>query len=531
MNWAMLDRAARMAEGLGDAPAAAEYRALADKTREAVFRELWNPTAGRLGSIGADGLWRGHGQHWEQYLAANAGLLAPEQARSAMRWVESHYGFEPNPGIRLLSISALWPIVWSSQWVPVGDTLLAALAGLRAGDEDLWWPYIRTVVGSAFRSDRPGIGFGISNHGASGSPGDLEDIDAVDPHTHLVVRGLFGIEPALHEGRLTICPAFPSGWREASIRTPDVSYQWRREGDRATFRIRTPQPRVKVVRANLTGEAVTTPAETESVVAVTYGPALPPPAPPKEKTILAEQQPPAPPRVVTEDERRRLVRFDLAEACNLTCEELLATAFQYDVYPEGKQNKPAPLNQRSHKPVLVMPASPRELRTSNGWEFLVSGRQAGAGEAPAKNLLAVSSWPPYPLPGGAVIPVGMRCESLCLLLQNYVHPLKNYIPNGEVVLRYADGEPAIESLIPPYNLDTYYQPFARSGVAVPFGHIARIGFAWAFPQGMVKANANALEIRCDPKRVLAAVELRATCSEGIIGLAGMTALEAVTGSP
>jgi hypothetical protein len=68
-------------------------------------------------------------------------------------------------------------------------------------------------------------------------------------------------------------------------------------------------------------------------------------------------------------------------------------------------------------------------------------------------------------------------------------------------------------------------------VAVPFGHIARIGFAWAFPEGMVKANANALEIRCDPKRVLAAVELRATCSEGIIGLAGMTALEAATGSP
>ena len=58
-----------------------------------------------------------------------------------------------------------------------------------------------------------------------------EDVDSVDPHAHLAVRGLFGIEPALHEGRLDICPAFPSAWREASIRTPDVSYTYRRQGE------------------------------------------------------------------------------------------------------------------------------------------------------------------------------------------------------------------------------------------------------------------------------------------------------------
>ena len=33
-----------------------------------------------------------------------------------------------------------------------------------------------------------------------------------------------------------------------------------------------------------------------------------------------------------------------------------------------------------------------------------------------------------------------------------------------------------------------------------------------------------LAIDCDPSRVLESVELRATCSEAVIGLAGMTAL-------
>jgi hypothetical protein len=40
----------------------------------------------------------------------------------------------------------------------------------------------------------------------------------------------------------------------------------------------------------------------------------------------------------------------------------------------------------------------------------------------------------------------------------------------------------------------------------------------------VSADANALAIDCDPSRVLVSVELRATCSEAVIGLAGMTAL-------
>ena len=220
--------------------------------------------------------------------------------------------------------------------------------------------------------------------------GDREDVDSDDPHTHVAVRGLFGIEPALHEGRLEICPAFPSDWKQASILTPDVSCEYRRDGDRATFRIRTPQPVVKIVRANLTGPQVVTPAETESVVTVQCGALPAPPEPLKDRTILAEQEPPL---------------------------------------------APTPL-----------PAA---------------GRPAPGLGAPPKNLLALASWQPYPLPGGAVIPVGMRCERLWLLLQSCVHPMKNYLPNGEVVLSYASGERAIVSPVPPFNLDCYFHHFGR----------------------------------------------------------------------
>jgi hypothetical protein len=525
MSWAMLDRAAHMAAIVDDAKAEAEYRALAEKTHTAIFRELWNEKEGRLGSIGSDGIWRGHPQIWEEFLASNAGLLNAEQSRRAMRWIASHYGFEPQPGVKLLSTSDWWPLRWSVQWVPTGDTCLAALAGMKGGDADLWWPYLKTVVGSAFRSDFPGINMGISNAGAGG--GHRENVDSSDPHMQVAVRGFFGIEPSLHEGRLDICPAFPSDWREASIRTPDVSYEWKREGDLATFRIHTPKPVVKRVRASLGGEEIVTPSETESVISVKVGPAALPPEPAKEKTILADQHPPSAPTPLTAVERSRLVLFDLASASNVTSEEFVTTRHTFD-HTDGRSK----LTSWWGNPALIMPPSPRVLTAPHGVVFLTSGRPQAGPSAPPKNLLALSSWQPYPLPGGATIAVGQKCERLWLLLQNYVHPMKNYLPNGEVVLRYADGGHAVTSLIPPFNLDCYFQHFSREGVPVPFGQLGPWPSGWSpIHRGMASPNANALAIDCDPSRVLESVELRATCSEAVIGLAGMTALAPKAVSP
>lgn len=525
MSWAMMDRAARMAALLGDPQAEKEYRALADRTREAVLRELWREDKGRLGCIGAEGIWRGHPQTWEEYLPVNCGLLSPDQGRRALRWLAGHYGFQPQPGVQLLSCSDWYPIRWSCQWVPTGDTCLAALAGMKCGDADLWWPYLRTVVGSAFASDFPGINMGISNAGAGG--GDREDVDSVDPHCHAVVRGLFGLEPALHEGRLDICPAFPSDWTEAGITTPDLSYQWRRTGEEAELRIHTPKPTVKHVRANLTGPEVVTPAETDSTVRVRLGPVPPPPeptptapvpAPGPLGTRLARGAPEpetATPATWAPAVKGKLVLFDLTGAYNKTVEEFVATPFIYDC-----SDGPSPIAGWWGNPGISLPPTPRVLEAPGGVRFLTAGRPKPGAGLPGKNLLALSSWRPYPLPGGATIPVGLQCRRVWLLMQNYVHPMKNYIPNGEVILHYADGRQALTSLIPPYNLDCYFQHFSLQGVSLPLGRLSGGGFV---DMSVSQAHALALPLPCGPGQVLESVELRATCSEGALGLLGLTA--------
>ncbi|NLE96306.1 MAG: hypothetical protein GX600_11640, partial [Dehalococcoidia bacterium] len=146
--------------------------------------------------------------------------------------------------------------------------------------------------------------------------------------------------------------------------------------------------------------------------------------------------------------------------------------------------------------------------------------RSGTGDVP-KNMLVLSSWAPNALPGGAAIPVGFKCRRLWLLLQNYVHPMKNYVVNGEIVLKYVDGTEHIESLVPPFNLDCYFQHFSRKGTPVPMG---RLGPARFIHSGMLFAHADALEVACDPAVRLESVELRATCSEGVLGLVGMTAV-------
>jgi hypothetical protein len=515
--WAMFDRASRIATALGEAAEATRFTDLATKTRTAVFRELWRADAGRLGSIGADGIWRGHPQIWEEYLAANAGLLDPDQSRTAMRWIAGHYGFEPQPGVNLLMCSDWWPVRWSVQWVPTGDTCLAALAGFRAGDADLWWPYLQTVILSAFRSDFPGINMGISNHGAGG--GDREDVDSDDPHVQVAVRGLFGLEPALHEGRLSVRPSFPSSWQAASLRLPGLELDYRRDGAKATLRLRTATPTVKAVRANPTGLEIVTPSETESTVTLDLGPLPPAPVPPAMPTILAHQQPPPTPAALTDAEARQLVLVDLAAACNQTVEEFGDTRYIFD-----HTDQPSPLTSWWGNPGLRMPPSPRVVQASHGVRFLTAG-QPQLRETPAgrKALLSLSSWRPGPVPAGARIPVGIPCRRLWLLLAAYVHPMKNYLPNGEIVLHYADGQTETVRLIPPFNLDAYFQHFSRSGVAVPFARMAPFSAGWTpIDRSSAQAHADALEIPCRADAVLENIELRATCSEGVIGLAGLT---------
>ncbi len=557
-SWAMLNRAAKMARIVGDEQAEKSYQTYADKSYSAIQHEMWREKEGVLGSIGGDGIWREHMQSWNECLAVEFGAITLEQGRKAMRWVESHFGFNPNPGIHLMMSSDWFPLRWSLQFVHTGDTCRAALAGLKVGDADVWWKYISTIVRASFNGRYPGVNYGVNNKGASA--GIEEQLDSTDAHIHMAVRGLYGITPAIHEDRLHIAPNFPNDWMEASIKTPDFSYTYKREGNTALFDITSVVPLIKVVRGNLTGEEVTTNRESRSTVKVNLGEPVAYQRPKHKPTIRIKGVPSdqqmesrtigvvnfdqalqlgesglVRPTQLTRDERRRQVMIDLREHYNVGYRELAETQFIFDY-----DDKPIPLRNFWGLPVIIPPEGkscganrhaglwPHQLTldASTGTRFLIADTQCtGYPEHP--RLIALSITPPYPLPASATIAIGRKCDQVWPLMQSYAHAMKNYIPNGEILLRYADGVTQVEQLIPPYNMDTYFQHYSLKGVPVPLGKLFYVD-PWGSGfdnREVLISHADALRIDSNPACVLKEIEFRSVCTESIIAVAALTVVE------
>jgi len=520
--WSMNDKAAKIAQILGDVKLYKKYSLRAEKIRNAAMEKLWNNKTGVLGSIGADGIWRSHPQLWAQYIPIIYGMLPKEKGARAMRWLEAHYGFTPKKDVNLLMSCDWWPIRWSVHWVPTGDTLLAAMAGVMCGDADLWWPYIKTIGISTFKAQYPQIGFSMNNNGVGGGESDL--IDAVDPHTHMIIRGMFGIMPDIPNNRFYITPSFPTSWNDASIKTPQISYSFHKEGDKCTITVETPTPMIKVITPYPGSEkTITTKKEKKSVVNFIM----------PTRYIITKDQNQAPQiltenvarpklHLVAEKDLKKIEMLDLSAIYNTTLNKLtLKTPFvsDYGAYTTihgwwgtipGKTGK-----------------GDEVVTGQDGVKFLIKGRNKAA-EGKAYNLIALSSWRDsggkYPLSGSVTIPINKKLKKFWILMQNYVSPIKNYIPNGEITLHYTDNTTKVIQLIPPFNLDTYYQSFARSGASLKLGELI-LPKGWTPSTSEFTApNALELPIECDSLKELKSIDVSGTVSEGVIGITAITLL-------
>ncbi len=390
------------------------------------------------------------------------------------------------------------------------------------GDADLWWPYVKSVTRSVFKSQNPQIGFSINNSGVNGGEFDL--IDAVDPHTHMVIRGMFGITPDVPNDTFYITPSFPTSWNNASIKTPKISYSYDREGDVCRLAVESSKPSIKVIVPYPgCADKIVTPKELRSVVE--FKMPLADTVSSKDKPVVIADKSPRPALPpISEENMRRILMLDLSDIYNTTLNILCTeTEFISDVdacttiagwwgTTPGKTGKGSEI-----------------VCGTDGVKFLIKGRNMAA-EGKGKNLIALSSWGKknggYSLPAAVVIPIERKTEKIWLLLQSYVCPMKNYIPNGEIVLHYEDGTDKLIQLIPPYNLDTYYQPFARAGSFVELGELSKPQGWSACHTRFSKPNALELPIECDAAKVLKSIEVRGTCSEGVIGVTAVTVLPA-----
>jgi hypothetical protein len=223
-----------------------KYDIEASKIHKALDGILWLKNKGQYAAyIEQGGLRRVHDDAWvySQHLPIEAGLSTPQQAWQAMYytdWAMEKYRFPYGGEMRQTSN---WiPNEWSTRELFAGDNFAMALGYYLGGQGDEAWELLRgTMLESMYGDPEPKAGYVDMNGkhfhanfispGALSHPGGAIDFnDILSMFCRTVVEGLFGYRPDYPNGIVTVSPGLPSAWDHASIKTPDYSLAFKRDG-------------------------------------------------------------------------------------------------------------------------------------------------------------------------------------------------------------------------------------------------------------------------------------------------------------
>ncbi len=227
-----------LAKRAGDTQGVIRHQAAVDHIRDAFFKLLWIADKGYPGaSREQSGLKRLKESCWLYaiFCPIDAGLLDSEQSAQAVYYSEWALERMKMPYGGEQCWPSNWvPSIWSVREMWSGDDYQLALAYCQAGLPDDGWKVFR---GMFPQQEIFGLVPGDMGHPAGGT--DFNDCNSMFART--VVEGIFGYAPNYPAGVVKIAPEFPSDWDHASIKTPDVSIAYRREGTKSNCEIKLTQ--------------------------------------------------------------------------------------------------------------------------------------------------------------------------------------------------------------------------------------------------------------------------------------------------
>lgn len=248
--------AAQVAALIGEDPA--PYTQEADLIKMGMQEELWLQGSGWLGEFkDLLGKKRVHpaAAAWSFYHPMDGDCLSSQQAWQMARYAETNLPRVPLAGAGVpegayTQATTNWmPYMWSTNNVVLAEASHLALAYWQAGKHDAAVSLFRgCLLDSMFMGKCPG-NVGMSTQADANSGERYRDFaDGVGIAARAVVEGLFGIQPDLLSGRITIRPGFPASWSHASLDHPNLLFRFHRTGTQDKFRIenRTERP-VEVV--------------------------------------------------------------------------------------------------------------------------------------------------------------------------------------------------------------------------------------------------------------------------------------------
>ncbi|MFY9926170.1 MAG: DUF4450 domain-containing protein, partial [Opitutaceae bacterium] len=181
---------------------------------------------------------------WTFYHAMDSEVPTPAEAWRMTQWVDREIPHLPvrgtgvPEGLHTLATSNWMPYQWSLNNVVMAEALHAALGFWQAGrPEEAWRIAKGSLLASMFMGISPGNVGTLSFLDVYRRESQRDFGDGAGVMSRAVVEGLFGVRPDALAGELKISPGFPLLWDHAALRHPDVSYTFRRSGDRDTYMV------------------------------------------------------------------------------------------------------------------------------------------------------------------------------------------------------------------------------------------------------------------------------------------------------
>lgn len=515
---------AQVAEAIGEDPT--PYIREAEAISTAIDSTLWLPDRGHWAEYrDAGGHQRLHpaAALWTIYHAIDSEIADPFKAYSATCYVDREIPHIPvrgegtDEGLFTLSTTNWKPYSWSINNVAIAEVMHTALAYWQAGRAEEAYRLMKSVAADNMYLGASPLNFGqISHYDAARGECYRDFADPIGVWSRALTEGLFGVRPDLlgKEPKVRLVPGFPEAWKEASVKLPDISYSFTREGKRQTYRIRNNYGRnaaleltvpvrggVKSVKVNGRKAKWKPVAASIGTPRITVAAGCAP-----ELEIEITESSSFAPKPSGRERREGPVRFvemtdgklsywtaEVQEAAPLT--PLAPNGFD-DIRPERCET--AELGESynasvtdifrneylSPRPAVTTLQLPKQgigewchpkLTADIDDSGLRSRLAAGGGvlktecgipfalPAEGSNIAFTSLWDNYP--DSISLPLSGRASHLYLLLAGSTNHMQWGIENGIIRIRYADGSEETTALVNPHNwapieLDFYHDEHA-----------------------------------------------------------------------
>jgi hypothetical protein len=243
-NFYAFKKAAEIATFLGEDPS--PYRQEAEKILDAMNTILWMPDKGTFAEFKdalGNRLLHPSAGLWTIYHGMDSETMDPFQAYQSMRYIDTDIPHIPvrangleDKGYYTISTTSWMPYVWSVNNVALAESMHTTLANWQAGRADEAFKLFKSeVLAYMYIGGSPGNIGQISYYSVNERYRDFAD--PIGMFSRALVEGLFGIVPDALNRTFTIRPGLPSDWNFASFSQPDISFDFKRNGNEDSYTI------------------------------------------------------------------------------------------------------------------------------------------------------------------------------------------------------------------------------------------------------------------------------------------------------